>query len=165
MRPRAKRMNCPPNERFWPKVAIAGPSACWEWAASLDHHGYGHFKSGVNSWMQAHRYAWILTNGPIPDGMFVCHRCDNRGCCNPAHLFIGTPQDNTSDMMAKRRHRTVARPGIESGRTKLTDADVLSIRRQRAEGVTLRALSVEFGLCSSAISHIGTGRNWKHLSP
>lgn len=89
--------------RFWDKVCFGQPDACWEWAgARKGSQGYGEF--GVNRMpATAHRVAWELTHGPIPDGLFVLHRCDNPPCCNPAHLFLGTHQDNMADRDAKGR--------------------------------------------------------------
>ena len=90
-------------KRFWDKVKIAGPDECWEWQASIGKNGYGAFK--FDGWMRpASRIAWLLTNGEIPDGMLVCHKCDNRKCCNLNHLFLGTHADNMQDMMNKGRY-------------------------------------------------------------
>jgi hypothetical protein len=89
---------------FWSRVdRTAGESGCWLWSGSLGTGGYGlcgHQKRVKRS----HRIAWELTHGPIPDGMVVCHRCDNPPCCNPAHLFLGTLADNVRDMVAKGRN-------------------------------------------------------------
>lgn len=92
------------EERFWSKVDLKGPDDCWEWQASKLPDGYGSF--GVRSRVvdKAHRVSWVLKNGPIPDGMSVCHRCDNPPCVNPDHLFLGTQQDNMKDMVSKGRH-------------------------------------------------------------
>lgn len=92
--------------RFWAKVAVAGPDECWEWTASKTQHGYGQIMvtASPRKITRAHRAAWVLTCGPVPDGMVVCHRCDNPGCCNPAHLFVGTQLDNIADMVAKGRN-------------------------------------------------------------
>jgi len=94
--------------RFWGKIdRSGGPDVCWNWVAksrSKSGRGYGVFRNSDGRNEQAHRVAWKLTNGPIPDGLLGCHKCDNVLCCNPAHLFLGTPKQNTDDMLAKGRH-------------------------------------------------------------
>lgn len=96
----------PPLEvRFWRRVDRAGgPDACWLWLGPKTPRGYG-ATSRLNKSVRAHRLSWELTNGPIPDGLIVCHRCDNPSCVRPSHLFLGTHADNMQDCSAKGRMR------------------------------------------------------------
>lgn len=92
------------QERFWPKVKISESGKCWEWQASRLRSGYGMIGSGGRGRpLLAHRVAWEIANGAIPEGMVVCHKCDNPACCNPAHLFVGAQSDNVRDMISKGR--------------------------------------------------------------
>jgi len=89
--------------RFWSKVDKTGD--CWLWTAAQNRHGYGDFYVSRTFHTMAHRFSWALHYGPIPEGLFVCHRCDTPLCVRPDHLFVGTTQDNMADMMRKGRHR------------------------------------------------------------
>lgn len=99
------RKRTPLAKRFWPKVdASGGDNSCWTWRASKHTNGYGQIGSGGRGRpLLSHRVSWQLTNGDIPAGMVVCHKCDNPLCCNPAHLFLGTQADNLKDMTDKGR--------------------------------------------------------------
>lgn len=97
----------PIADRLWSKVdRSGGPAACWPYIGARMHNGYGWMGLGGRSDGNtgAHRVAWTVTYGPIADGLYVLHRCDNRPCCNPAHLWLGTQGDNLRDMAAKGRH-------------------------------------------------------------
>lgn len=103
-------------ERFWSKVRILGLDECWEWQRALSTKGYGRFLfQGKNR--HTHRIAWLLTRGEIQNGLHVLHKCDNRKCVNPVHLFLGTNTDNMIDMCEKQR-----------AKHRLTWDDILQIR-------------------------------------
>lgn len=163
MRQRAKRINGEVADRFWPKVKVGDVSDCWEWQADLSTKGYGRFRGDDGRVIFSHRQAWIMSQGPIPNGLLVCHKCDNRSCCNPAHLFLGTPAENTADMMSKNRHKTSPLRGSQSASSKVNERDVMDIRTRRASGESNAQIAADYGLCISAISHIATRRNWKHI--
>jgi len=90
-------------QRFWKFVDKS--KECWEWTGFRNKQGYGRFGIAGSQCVNAHRVSWTIANGPIPDGQFVCHKCDNPSCVNPEHLFVGSRQDNIDDMMIKKRSR------------------------------------------------------------
>ena len=153
-------------ERFWDKVDVRGEDACWEWLAYKEASGYGQFSiKGIM--YKVHRVSWVLHNGEIPEhdsfhGICVCHTCDNRACVNPSHLFLGTHKENMQDMVAK--HRGVDCTGEKSGMHKLTELQVIEIRKKYVPHVyTLAMLAKEYGVDSTNISCIITRKTWKHL--
>lgn len=169
----------PAEVRFWEKVR-KGPG-CWEWlGATNPTKGHGFFKFNGKQ-TGAHRVAWILAYGSIPaghgyHGTCVCHRCDNPRCVRPDHLFLGTIQDNLTDMRAKGRERHV-RGDAHGSRTKphlvargsrisrkLTEADVIEIRKRLANGETQVLVARHYGVLQSTISFIATRRTWKHVA-
>lgn len=109
----------PPEHRFWSQVDKQGPihptlgTRCWLWTGTRLHRGQGYGQIAVDRVRyMAHRYSWILHNGPIPEGLQACHHCDNKGCVNPKHLFLGTSQDNQDDKVAKGRQASGRRCGV-----------------------------------------------------
>lgn len=143
--------------RFEKRISIS-EDGCWEWTGSHSDTGYGCFYDGKA--YHAHRYSWIRTNGPIPDGMLVLHRCDNRSCVNPAHLFLGSHRENSVDMVQKGRNSTHDTAGERHGASKLTDA---AVREIRASTLTGRELAAKFGVSESAVSLVRRGRSWTHV--
>lgn len=154
-------------ERFWSKVVKSDdPDSCWEWTIATDKDGYGLFKVGKSQnkrTMRAHRIAWELAHSTIPDGLCVCHQCDNPPCCNPRHLFLGTNQENTADKVAKGRvsHATGLK-GEAHPRAKLTWSKVKQIRlRYATERISQRGLAREYGAGKSVINQIIRNEIWK----
>lgn len=147
----------PIDERLWSRAKTSGPNECWEWQGWRHPSGHGQIGRGRRGEGLAytHVVAWEVTNGPVPDGLWVLHRCDNPPCVNPRHLFLGTPADNTHDMVAKRRHSHG-----EAHATKLSDHDVQEVRRLIAGGRTHQSLADEFGVSRSMIGHIGRFSRW-----
>jgi hypothetical protein len=138
-----------------------GSDACWPWIASRAKSSSGKWGDyGISrvggEFHYAHRMAWELVFGPIPAGLFVCHRCDNPPCCNPSHLFLGTPQDNVSDMVTKGR-KAPSPTGAVSPRTLLTNSQVLRMSVLRDEGWTLKRLAIHFNVsrttCHNALKN------------
>jgi transcription initiation factor TFIIIB Brf1 subunit/transcription initiation factor TFIIB len=125
--------------------------------------GYGKLRAD-KKWSTAHRRSYEMRYGPVPDGMFVCHRCDNPSCVRPEHLFAGTPAQNTRDMHQKGRAALQGAPGEQNSHHKLTDEQVIAIRRRFHQGELIRHLAAEHALNVSSISNIVNGRTWKHLS-
>jgi hypothetical protein len=151
-------------ERLWAHVARGSEADCWVWRSV---HGKPVRRYGClgrpgrrGAVLYAHRISFELHHGPIPDGLYVCHRCDNPPCVNPAHLFLGTARDNVVDMAQKGRGRGFRwRPGT-SARTVLTEDLVRDIRARRAAGETNKAIAAEFGIGLSVVSMAACGRNW-----
>lgn len=147
------------EERFWSKVAKGG--GCWEWTRYREPDwGYGIFRAVPGESMQkAHRVSWEIAHGPIPEGMQVCHRCDNPPCVRPDHLFLGTHLDNMRDRNAKgRQSRDGSTPGENSTSAKLTDEQVKDIRdRYLAGGVLQQDLAAEYNISQTQISRIVRG--------
>lgn len=137
-------------------------AGCIEWNGSRNRGGYG--TVGLNGKiMITSRIAWELRYGEIPAGMFVLHRCDNRCCINPDHLFLGTQQDNIADMKRKGRAKSGGARGKQLPQTKISEDDARSIRAMYASGCKQKELAHKFGVTQSAVSMIVTGRNWKYV--
>ncbi len=147
--------------RFWKRVKKT--NTCWLWTGSLNGDGYGTF-SFYGPIIAVHRVVWMLLKSEIPQGMNVLHTCDVRNCVNPNHLYLGTQKDNRRD--ADVRGRTNLPKGASHPRAKLTDEQVLEIRRlYKPWYFTTYDLAKKFGVGRTAIISIVDGKSWKHLLP
>jgi len=159
MRVKRKRRGLALQDRFAAKWVIDETTGCHEWTCSRYTGGYGYIKHARRKF-KAHRVAWELAHGPIPDGMCVCHTCDNPGCVNPAHLFLGTQADNSADRNAK--GRTYRAYGEAHFNTRISAASVERIFELRAAGWTQRSIAAEVGCCVPYVSTILSGKARKH---
>lgn len=144
-------------ERFLSRVPVGDNYQCWEWTGRRNEDGYGMFDF-QNTGGYAHRYMWKLHNGEIPDGLVVCHKCDNPPCCNPSHLFLGTVQDNISDR--DRKGRTAKHRGVDNGRAVLDENGARKIKRLRNLGHTYKDISAMMEVSVGCVNHILNGRHW-----
>ena len=147
------------EDRFWVKV-IKIDGGCWEWTGALLENGYGLFRKDSHSNIRAHRFSWELKNGPIEGGLHVLHKCDNRKCVNPAHLFLGTHQDNMDDKAAKGRSNHAK--GVAHGGAILTEEVVLGIRRMCKILPQIRVAEM-YGVSKQAVNSIHLRKIWKHI--
>ena len=152
------------SKSFWSNVIPKTQSECWNWNGFKNEDGYGHI--GVIGYnIRTHRLSWMIHFGPIPNGVCVCHRCDNPACVNPSHLFLGTVQDNVTDRHLKGRSRGGSQPGESHNMAKLKDDDVRQIFNEaRSRSSTQREIAKKYGVTQSAISNILTGKLWRHLN-
>ena len=166
--------------RFWSKVEKT--DGCWLWRAGLDEDGYGKFAITLprgsrpkQRHVRAHHYAYELAHAPLPASTLLMHTCDTPACVRPEHLRIGTQRENIADRDAKGRaprglrNGAYTRPervrrGARHGNAKLTDADVIEMRRLARDGERSGALAARFGVDRSRVQAIVSGRAWRHLS-
>jgi hypothetical protein len=160
------------EERFWAKVDCRAPDECWNFTARIERTGYGIAYVGTVAGRRirigAHRLSWILAHGEITDDLCVLHRCDNRRCVNPGHLFLGTKKDNYHDMVAKGRLPSqnpgwIPVRGEKINTAKLSAADVLEIRKRHGAGESASALARAFGISSRNASSIVNRQSWSWL--
>lgn len=150
-----------PAQELWARVRIGAPDECWPYIGPINDNGYGRFRRYGHE--RAHRAAYAFTYGPIPAGLYVLHRCDNRPCCNPAHLFLGSKLDNSHDMFAKGRERLPF--GGPDGRRKIGPAQAQDIiAKYRTGGVRQVDLASEYGISQAHVSQIVLGKQWKEAS-
>ena len=145
---------------FLSRLDCDAPNGCWTWTRCVDSRGYGHVVVSGKAW-RAHRYAYTLFVGPIPQGVghhgtVVMHTCDNRKCCNPAHLKLGDHQTNMADMKAKARRKEIG-AGASNGRAKLSIKQVNAIR---SDTRGKRTIAPEYGISPAQVQRIRRGQQW-----
>ena len=156
-------MNSDDKKRFFGHVKVNLTNGCWEWTKSKNSDGYGQFvvcRNGQASNISAHRVSYSIHYGSIPKGMNVCHKCDNRICTNPDHLFLGTHQDNMDDKVSKGRQAK----GVGAGRGKLSAFEVKKIRELYDTGdYTQIQLGSRFGISRGMVYRIVNRKSWTNL--
>jgi hypothetical protein len=151
---------------FHKKIEISLITGCWNWTGCKNRQGYGQLgkspriAGGVKA-LRAHQLSWIIYFGEIPSGMWILHKCDNPSCVNPNHLFLGTHQDNISDMVFKGRHSYPV--GEDSHLSKLTKDDVIKIKQLIKSGKSQASIAKEFKVSKSAVKHISRERSWSWI--
>jgi hypothetical protein len=151
---------------FWEKVRRGSSEECWEWTANRKDTGYGRFmirrkRDGAYRSFLAHRIVFYLANGPFNESLSVMHNCDNPACCNPAHLSLGTHLENMRDCVRKGSKAGMA--GERNHQAKLTE-DVVRLIRQSTGRGSGAALARRYGVTSTLISNIKTGKAWRHVA-
>lgn len=148
-----------PSERFWDKVKVK--QGCWPWRGAKDSNGYGLICIGTSrdrgKKTKAHRVSYQMHFGKIPEGMCVCHTCDNPECTNPGHLFLASHSENMADMVSKKRHAY----GSRNGQAKLCELDVCLIRELKH--IKNKKLAAFFGVSDATISQVLSCQTWKHV--
>ena len=139
------------------------PSGCWNWTKYVMPEGYGqiqeqNYHGKIAKVTRAHRVSWMLYRGKIPKGLWVLHKCDNPRCVNPDHLFLGTHQDNMDDMA--RKGRRVIQYGEKANRAKLTEEDVLEIRKDKR---SYHKIAQDYGVGDTTIRMAKIRKTWTHI--
>jgi len=148
-------------ERFEEKYIPIPESGCWIWTSETTNSEYKYGRFWLNRKQQmAHRVSYELFNGPIPDGMLVCHKCDTPECVNPSHLFLGTMKDNMRDMIKKGRSDKNKLSGEAHPKTSITRYDALEIR---SSCLSSKQLSKKYGISTSTVNNIRSKKTWKHV--
>lgn len=150
----------PLEAKFWRYIEPEPNSGCWLWSGAVGGQpprwGYGKIKHAGKT-LSAHRVGWELKNGPIPDGLCVCHKCDTTRCCNPDHMFLGTHADNAADRNGKGRGMM---DGELNHKAKLTMAQILAIR---SDTRIARIVAADYAVTRTQIEYIRKRKTWRHV--
>lgn len=154
----------PIDERVWSRVNIPHEGfGCWEWGGRKNACGYGTVSFLKKSTL-VHRWVYASIHGEIPEGKCICHSCDNPACVNPSHLWEGTQQENIQDAVGKGRMRGSDKKGQGHSQAKLTDEDVLAIRRRTSSGEQQGVVAKDYGVSTATVCNIHHRKSWTHLS-
>lgn len=160
--PTEKEFDQRTRDRIKKYTQIDTETGCWNWTGFIYSFGYG-LTSHKGKDILAHRASWKVFKGDIPNGMYVLHKCDNRKCVNPDHLFIGTAKDNTQDMIAKGRARSKPNKGINHGCAKLDEKRVNEIKEYKKQGMCNSDIAKIYNINSNTVQKIVNGKIWKHI--
>lgn len=145
---------------FWSGVDIGAKDQCWNWKRSTNTWGYGRAKI-QHHMFGSHRIAYYLGNHSDPGRLLVCHKCDNKQCCNPSHLFVGTQSENLYD--ASRKGKLIYNRGENHGRAKLTVSIIEQIKSLYLQGLSQHKIAHDLSINQSTVSRIISGKRWGHL--
>lgn len=153
------------HDRFWSKVNRGSPDECWLWTAAVRKktEGYGAFWF-MGRHVPAARMALILSGMEVPDGMVVCHACDNPPCCNPAHLFVGTHIDNNKDKVQKRRHAKMEKiwtAKLSACQVEAIRREVLDRKSKRGRHYGAREVADRYGVSVACVNDVVANRSWR----
>lgn len=151
----------PLYDRFWAKVQKT--DGCWIWTGAVDSSGYGWIGVVGRKTRAAHRLSYEWHNGEILPGKCVCHRCDNPGCVNPDHLWLGTHADNIRDRDRKGRCNGGSKPGEDAAHALLKDDDVITIRKLCAAGHQQKDVAERFGVHKATVNDVVLRKTWGHI--
>lgn len=151
-------------DEFWSRIIIGSKDDCWRtkgrWRPSGNKYSYVRIKGVL---YRAHRVAFLTAHPEWDQQSYVCHSCDHPWCCNPRHLFAGTAKDNMNDRDSKGRGRLPNQKGAQHSQSKLTDEDVLAMRREYADGTPQPVLAAKYGVGQYQVSKIVNRKEWTHI--
>lgn len=148
--------------RFWSKVRKT--DKCWIWVGQMQPPSfkYGRFMLKKRP-LFAHRVSWEINNGPIPEGLYVLHSCDNPPCVNPSHLSVGTKKENSRQMVERGRGRHQIYRGEDHPNSKLSEENISDIRRLASDGMAKKEIGMRFGVSDTMVGYIVRRKSWGHI--